>query len=111
MCACVSLRLYALYASDAKGRYAWPKNIYIYESVSPATRLQSSVTSNIYTVYCIFSIQTIRHHLYTFTTQGTVSSLIEKDHSSHLARIQLRDMALKARPPTLPIPHKRSTLH
>lgn len=45
-----------------------------------------------------FNILTIRHHLYTFTTQSPVSSLIKKHHSSHLARIQLRDMALKAQP-------------
>lgn len=45
-----------------------------------------------------FSILTIRHYLYTFTTQSPVSGLIKKHHSSHLARIQLRDMALKAQP-------------
>lgn len=33
-----------------------------------------------------------------FTAQNAVSRLIKKHHSSHLARIQLRDMALKAQP-------------
>jgi len=51
-----------------------------------------------------FSILTIRHRLYIFTTHSPVSSLIKKHHSSHLARIQLRDMALKAQPEASPHP-------
>lgn len=57
-----------------------------------------------------FNILTIRHHLYTFPAQSPVSSLIKKHHSSHLARIQLRDMALKAQPWSLSPSHIKGAL-
>lgn len=57
-----------------------------------------------------FSILTIRPRIYTFATQSSVSSLIKKRHSSHLARIQLRDMALKAQPWSLSPSHIKGAL-
>lgn len=57
-----------------------------------------------------FSILTIRHHHCIFTTHNPVSSLIKKHHSSHLGRIQLRDMALKAQPWSLSPPHIKGAL-